>query len=48
MTAFLRGKAVSQTDMILIDGKYYGEVEMKEFLKVLKGSDKPIKKGGKK
>lgn len=33
MTAFFKGKAVSQVDEILIDGKSYTEDEIKEVVK---------------
>lgn len=33
MTGYLKGKAVSQVDELLIDGKRYSEAEIKELLK---------------
>ena len=33
MTAFYKGKALSQTDEILIDGKKYTEAELKQMIK---------------
>lgn len=33
MTGFLKGKAISQVDMILINGKKYTEAELKQILK---------------
>lgn len=33
MTAFFKGKGVSQVDSILVDGKVFGETQLKEILK---------------
>ena len=33
MTGFFKGKAISQIDKILIDGKEYTEAELKQILK---------------
>jgi len=37
MTAFFKQKAVSQVDEILIEGKKYSEVEIKQMIKDTQG-----------
>ncbi len=48
MTGFLRGRAVSQVDKLLIDGQEFGEKQIKEILKdVIAEPIKKAKKGKK-
>lgn len=44
MTAFFKGKAVGQTDAILVDGQLFGEKQIKEILKDIKAESKPTTK----
>lgn len=38
MTGFLKGKAISQIDELLIEGKRYKEADIKEIIKKMKES----------
>jgi len=49
MTGFLKGLAVSQVDEVLVmDGKIFGEKQLQEILKDVKPWEKVKKKRGKK